>query len=100
MTGLCLAVASGDSVPDDYTNVVIDNCDAPMQELWHMAATGEILHASSGHCLDEDTNTDHGGNNDHQVELFTCIHVKWQRWGIHGDNTIVNRDTKRCLDIQ
>ena len=24
----------------------------------------------------------------------------FQRWGIHGDNTIVNRDTKRCLDIQ
>ena len=48
-----------------------------------MAATGEILHASSGHCLDEDTNTDHDGNNDHQVELFTCIHVKWQVRSMH-----------------
>jgi len=56
-------------------------------------ATGEIKHSSSGHCLDEDS------NNEHQVELYSCTGVAWQKWDMVG-STIVNRDSGRCLDIQ
>ena len=82
-----------------------------------MSENGEIKHASSGHCLDEDQ------HNNHEVELYSCsgCHpvlfwllcviivivafamnssgAAWQKWNVVG-NTIVNRDTGRCLDIQ
>jgi len=93
LTGLCLAVASDATTPTDYTNVRVDSCDTGKAERWQVTASGEIKHAASGHCLDEDA------NNENQVELYSCSGVAWQKWDLVGD-TIVNRQSGRCLDIQ
>jgi len=93
LTGLCLAVDSDATTPADYTNVRIDRCDTGRAERWQVSENGEIKHASSGHCLDEDQ------HNNHEVELYSCSGAAWQKWNVVG-NTIVNRDTGRCLDIQ
>merc|ERR1712192_136480 len=93
LTGLCLAVASDATTPTDYTNVRVESCDSGKAERWQVTATGEIKHAASGHCLDQDA------NNENQVELYSCSGVAWQKWDLVGQ-TIVNRQSGRCLDIQ
>jgi len=87
-------------VPADYTNVHVDRCGhLPVAEVWRFITNGGIQHAASGKCLDEDTDHDDDGRNDHEVEVYNCNGVEWQKWDFE-DGKIINRDTGRCLDIQ
>ena len=46
-----------------------------------------------GKCLDAD------GNNDNEVELYSCFDAAWQKWDLRG-KTLRNRGLGRCLDIK
>ena len=46
-----------------------------------------------GKCLDAD------GNNDNEVELYSCFDAAWQKWELRG-KTLRNRGLGRCLDIK
>merc|ERR1712211_182040 len=92
LTGLCLAVDSNAQVPADYTNVHVDRCGhLSVAELWRFIVDGGIQHNASGKCLDEDTDHDDDGRNDHEVELYSCHGVQWQKWNFVGGK-IINRD--------
>ena len=77
----------------DYTNVDIAECDGSDRQKWFLSNKGEIVHLPSGKCLDAD------GNNDNEVELYTCFDAVWQKWDVRG-STLRNRGLDRCLDIK
>ena len=90
---MCLHVSSNSDNPEDYTNVDIAACDGSDRQKWHLSSKGEIIHLPSGKCLDAD------GNNDNEVELYSCLDVAWQKWDLRG-KTLRNRGLGRCLDIK
>ena len=53
---------------------------------------GQIIHALSGKCLDDDQ------NNEDSVQVYTCNGVAWQKWNFE-DRNIINSDSGLCLDI-
>ena len=93
LTSMCLHVSSNSDNPEDYTNVDIAACDGSDRQKWHLSSKGEIIHLPSGKCLDAD------GNNDNEVELYSCNDVAWQKWDLRG-KTLRNRGLGRCLDIK
>merc|ERR550519_107993 len=93
LTDLCLHVDSNSDNPNDYTNVDVAACDGSDRQKWSLSEVGEIKHLPSGKCLDAD------GNNDNEVELYSCSGVAWQKWDIVG-KTLRNRGIGRCLDIK
>ena len=77
----------------DYTNVDIAPCDGSDRQKWSLSSEGEIIHLPSGKCLDAD------GNNDNEVELYSCFDAAWQKWDLRG-KTLRNRGLHKCLDIK
>ena len=77
----------------DYTNVDIAPCDGSDRQKWSLSSKGEIIHLPSGKCLDAD------GNNDNEVELYSCFDAAWQKWDLRG-KTLRNRGLHKCLDIK
>ena len=90
---MCLHVHSNSDNPADYTNVDVVACDGSDRQMWSLSSNGEIVHKPSGKCLDAD------GNNDNEVELYSCSGVAWQKWDLRGQ-TLRNRGLGRCLDIK
>merc|ERR1712025_177911 len=75
------------------TNVDIAPCDGSDRQKWSLSSKGEIIHLPSGKCLDAD------GNNDNEVELYSCFDAAWQKWDLRG-KTLKNRGLHKCLDIK
>ena len=93
LADMCLHVNSNSDHPEDYTNVDVAACDGSDKQLWCLSSSGEVIHKPSGKCLDAD------GNNDNEVELYTCSGAAWQKWDLRG-KTLKNRGLGRCLDIK
>ena len=90
---MCLHVHSNSDNPEDYTNVDVAACDGSDRQMWYLSSKGEIVHKPSGKCLDAD------GNNDNEVELYSCFDVAWQKWDLRG-KTLRNHGLGKCLDIK
>ena len=93
MADMCLHAHGNSDNPADYTNVDVVPCDGSDRQMWSLSSDGEIVHKPSGKCLDAD------GNNDNEVELYSCSGASWQKWELRGD-TLKNRGLGRCLDIK
>ena len=90
---MCLHVSSNSDNPEDYTNVDVAACDGSDRQMWSLSSEGEVVHKPSGKCLDAD------GNNDNEVELYSCSGAAWQKWDLRG-KTLRNRGLGKCLDIK
>ena len=90
---MCLHVHGNSDNPADYTNVDVAACDGSDRQMWYLSSKGEIVHKPSGKCLDAD------GNNDNEVELYSCFDAAWQKWDLRG-KTLRNRGLGKCLDIK
>ena len=88
----CLAADSDDNVPNDYTNVINDDCDDSNAQIWRFEGDN-LKHSSSGKCLDMDA------NNGNEVVIYSCFGPEWQTWS-YQNGKIVNGANGQCLDIR
>ena len=88
----CLAADSDDNVPNDYTNVINDNCYESNAQIWRLEGD-QLKHSSSGKCLDMDA------NNGNEVVIYNCFGPEWQNWS-YQNGKIINKSNGQCLDIR
>ena len=88
----CLAVDSDDNIPNDYTNVLIKNCDSSNAQIWRFEGN-QIKHSASNKCLDMDA------NNGNEVVIYSCFGPEWQNWRFENGK-IINFRNNQCLDLR